>query len=90
LFLPKCQKFRALRELLQFPQLSLKPYSEFFIFLPPRYDVLIYGTCSTTLVTLAAGILQEFYAHTETLWKDAGVQACFERSNEYQLIDCAK
>ena len=24
------------------------------------------------------------------LWKDAGVQACFDRSNEYQLIDCAK
>ena len=24
------------------------------------------------------------------LWKDAGVQQCFDRSNEYQLIDCAK
>jgi len=33
---------------------------------------------------------QEFYDHTDELWKDAGVQACFERSNEYQLIDCAK
>lgn len=32
----------------------------------------------------------EFYEHTEILWKDKGVQACFERSNEYQLIDCAK
>jgi len=32
----------------------------------------------------------EFYEHTEVLWKDAGVQSCFERSNEYQLIDCAK
>jgi len=32
----------------------------------------------------------EFYEHTEVLWKDRGVQACFERSNEYQLIDCAK
>ncbi|RZF42282.1 hypothetical protein LSTR_LSTR003900 [Laodelphax striatellus] len=32
----------------------------------------------------------EFYEHTEILWKDRGVQACFERSNEYQLIDCAK
>ncbi|ESN96641.1 hypothetical protein HELRODRAFT_68124, partial [Helobdella robusta] len=32
----------------------------------------------------------EFYMHTETLWKDKGVRACFERSNEYQLIDCAK
>ena len=33
---------------------------------------------------------QEFYETTITLWKDAGVQACFDRSNEYQLIDCAK
>lgn len=32
----------------------------------------------------------EFYEHTEVLWKDGGVQSCFERSNEYQLIDCAK
>jgi len=32
----------------------------------------------------------EFYEHTEILWKDRGVQACYERSNEYQLIDCAK
>ncbi|KAK6618692.1 hypothetical protein RUM43_013083 [Polyplax serrata] len=31
----------------------------------------------------------EFYEHTEILWKDKGVQTCFERSNEYQLIDCA-
>lgn len=33
---------------------------------------------------------QEFYDHTEILWKDKGVQACFERSNEFQLIDCAQ
>ena len=33
---------------------------------------------------------QEFYETTMVLWKDAGVQACFDRSNEYQLIDCAK
>lgn len=32
----------------------------------------------------------EFYEHTEILWQDRGVQASFERSNEYQLIDCAK
>lgn len=32
----------------------------------------------------------EFYEHTEILWKDKGVQACYERSNEYQLIDCAQ
>lgn len=33
---------------------------------------------------------QEFYEIVETLWKDRGVQQSFERSNEYQLIDCAK
>ena len=32
----------------------------------------------------------EFYEACEGLWADAGVQQCFERSNEYQLIDCAK
>jgi len=32
----------------------------------------------------------EFFNHTELLWKDKGVQQCFDRSNEYQLIDCAK
>jgi len=33
---------------------------------------------------------EEFYDHVETLWADKGVIDCFERSNEYQLIDCAK
>ncbi|CAI9737960.1 nucleotide-binding G(s) subunit alpha [Octopus vulgaris] len=32
----------------------------------------------------------EFYEHTEILWRDKGVQNCYERSNEYQLIDCAQ
>jgi len=32
----------------------------------------------------------EFFDHVEVLWKDSGVQDCFERSNEYQLIDCAQ
>ncbi|XP_035675996.1 guanine nucleotide-binding protein G(s) subunit alpha-like [Branchiostoma floridae] len=32
----------------------------------------------------------EFYENTELLWKDGGVQACYERSNEYHLIDCAQ
>jgi guanine nucleotide-binding protein G(s) subunit alpha len=31
-----------------------------------------------------------FYEYTEILWKDKGVQSAFERSNEYQLIDCAQ
>jgi len=33
---------------------------------------------------------QVFYDHVIKCWNDRGVQACFERSNEYQLIDCAK
>ncbi|KAE8574487.1 hypothetical protein XENTR_v10003455 [Xenopus tropicalis] len=32
----------------------------------------------------------EFYEHTKTLWQDEGVRLCYERSNEYQLIDCAQ
>uniref|UniRef100_A0A7N5ZQL1 Guanine nucleotide-binding protein G(s) subunit alpha n=1 Tax=Anabas testudineus TaxID=64144 RepID=A0A7N5ZQL1_ANATE len=30
----------------------------------------------------------EFYDHAKILWQDEGVRACWERSNEYQLIDC--
>ncbi|XP_072267557.1 guanine nucleotide-binding protein G(olf) subunit alpha isoform X1 [Pyxicephalus adspersus] len=33
---------------------------------------------------------QEFFEHAQMLWDDDGVKACFERSNEYQLIDCAQ
>ncbi|KJH43314.1 g-protein alpha subunit [Dictyocaulus viviparus] len=33
---------------------------------------------------------QEFYDHVTKCWADKGVQACYERSSEYQLIDCAK
>ncbi|KAK1794582.1 hypothetical protein P4O66_001302 [Electrophorus voltai] len=32
---------------------------------------------------------QEFFDHAKKLWDDDGVKACYERSNEYQLIDCA-
>uniref|UniRef100_A0A8C4QCK8 Guanine nucleotide-binding protein G(S) subunit alpha n=1 Tax=Eptatretus burgeri TaxID=7764 RepID=A0A8C4QCK8_EPTBU len=33
---------------------------------------------------------QEFFENTKMLWLDEGVRACYERSNEYQLIDCAQ
>uniref|UniRef100_A0A8C9WVF6 Guanine nucleotide-binding protein G(Olf) subunit alpha n=1 Tax=Sander lucioperca TaxID=283035 RepID=A0A8C9WVF6_SANLU len=33
---------------------------------------------------------QEFFDHAKKLWDDEGVKACFERSNEYQLIDFCK
>ena len=32
----------------------------------------------------------EFFDHIFRLWNDSGVQECYERSHEYQLIDCAK
>lgn len=32
----------------------------------------------------------EFWDHVEVLWADPGMKMCFERSNEYQLIDSAK
>lgn len=33
---------------------------------------------------------EEFWENTEALWHDKGVLTCYDRSNEYQLIDCAK
>ncbi|XP_045483544.1 guanine nucleotide-binding protein G(s) subunit alpha [Harmonia axyridis] len=33
---------------------------------------------------------EEFYNFCSSLWKDKGVQAAFERSNEFQLIDSAQ
>ncbi|XP_017297422.1 guanine nucleotide-binding protein G(olf) subunit alpha [Kryptolebias marmoratus] len=33
---------------------------------------------------------EDFFDHVQKLWEDEGVKACFERSNEYQLIDCAQ
>ncbi|XP_022339054.2 guanine nucleotide-binding protein G(s) subunit alpha-like [Crassostrea virginica] len=32
----------------------------------------------------------EFLEHAEKLWADGGVQECYSRSHEFQLIDCAK
>ncbi|KRX14029.1 Guanine nucleotide-binding protein G(s) subunit alpha [Trichinella nelsoni] len=32
----------------------------------------------------------DFFDRVKSLWRDQGVQASYERSNEYQLIDCAK
>ena len=32
----------------------------------------------------------EFWEHARVLWTDPNVQRCFERSNEFQLIDSAK
>lgn len=32
----------------------------------------------------------ELFDTVQQLWVDKGVQSCYDRSNEYQLIDCAK
>ncbi|MGH0146476.1 UNVERIFIED_CONTAM: hypothetical protein FKN15_021616 [Acipenser sinensis] len=36
-----------------------------------------------------AGV-SEFFEHAKKLWDDEGIKACYERSNDYQLIDCAQ
>ncbi|XP_059058839.1 guanine nucleotide-binding protein G(f) subunit alpha [Achroia grisella] len=33
---------------------------------------------------------EEYYDYVRALWKDGGVRECFNRSNEYQLIDSAQ
>ena len=33
---------------------------------------------------------EKFFDVVKALWTDEGVQECFDRANEYQLIDCAK
>ncbi|TKS77316.1 Voltage-dependent L-type calcium channel subunit alpha-1D CHCACHA1D [Collichthys lucidus] len=43
-----------------------------------------------SVVDIAITEINEFYENAKTLWQDEGVKACFERSNEYQLIDCAQ
>uniref|UniRef100_UPI00358E73EC guanine nucleotide-binding protein G(olf) subunit alpha-like isoform X1 n=1 Tax=Myxine glutinosa TaxID=7769 RepID=UPI00358E73EC len=46
------------------------------------------------VVNVAAGddyeYNEEFFDHVKALWGDSGLQECFFRSNEYQLIDCAQ
>ncbi|CAF0957236.1 unnamed protein product [Adineta steineri] len=44
----------------------------------------------TTAHSLDFDYPHEFFEHAAILWKDAGIQACYERANEYQIIDCAK
>ena len=53
--------------------------------LRPQLDWIIDHASETTF-----SYPPEFFEYTELLWKDKGIQQCFERSNEYQLIDCAK
>lgn len=33
---------------------------------------------------------EEFFIHLDKLWRDPGVQEAYDRSNEYQLIDCTQ
>lgn len=56
------------------------------------HDMLPFADCPhiSSILLILFLFFQEFYEHTKTLWQDEGVKACYERSNEYQLIDCAQ
>ena len=47
--------------------------------------------CDCTAIRYRVSFLsfQMFYEYCDALWQDEGVQKCYARSNEYQLIDCA-
>ncbi len=47
--------------------------------------ILQYASCSDN-----GTLPEEFYRHVKFLWADEGFQICFQRSNEYQLIDSAQ
>jgi len=47
-------------------------------------DILELGQNSPSQFTM------EYFDHVKTAWADEGVKKTFERSNEYQLIDCAE
>jgi guanine nucleotide-binding protein G(i) subunit alpha len=53
---------------------------------PDAEKVLSYEQLDTTVTSLPDGAPEIMKA----LWADAGVQQCFQRSNEYQLMDSAK
>lgn len=58
---------------------------------PPLNQVLLCPSAACRgRSQLSLGFWQDFFEHTQKLWEDDGIKACFERSNEYQLIDCAK
>uniref|UniRef100_A0A672LL68 GNAS complex locus n=1 Tax=Sinocyclocheilus grahami TaxID=75366 RepID=A0A672LL68_SINGR len=59
---------------------------------PPVSHQILFQTLDymLTLYCVLFLFLQEFFEHAKNLWDDEGVKACFERSNEYQLIDCAQ
>lgn len=59
-------------------------------FFPCRYADGIHNHASTGNFKAKLLIFQEFFEHAQKLWEDDGVKACFERANEYQLIDCAQ
>ncbi|KAK1806431.1 hypothetical protein P4O66_004952, partial [Electrophorus voltai] len=56
------------------------------------FMVLLWWVCGVQDSALMGvhGPALEFFEHAKQLWDDEGVKACFERSNEYQLIDCAQ
>ncbi|MBN3325173.1 NELFD factor, partial [Atractosteus spatula] len=55
-----------------------------------RLCTLFPSSCTPSGFPFLRKFCIEFYEHTKILWQDEGVKACYERSNEYQLIDCAQ
>lgn len=55
-----------------------------------RARLAVICRCGMLLIQVLSFSFQEFYDHAKILWQDEGVRACWERSNEYQLIDCAQ
>ncbi|CAM4989794.1 unnamed protein product, partial [Rotaria socialis] len=39
--------------------------------------------------TIDFDYLSEFFEHAEKLWRDACVQNCYSRTNQYPLVDSA-
>jgi guanine nucleotide-binding protein G(s) subunit alpha len=64
------------------------------LFPPVRYEHPENQALATYILTTAHQLdfdyPPEFFETVQILWSDAGVKECFLRSNEYQLIDCAK
>lgn len=57
---------------------------------PENVKHLTYFRANALKVTCEEDFTEELFDSLEKLWEDKGLQDCFRRSNEYQLIDCAK
>jgi guanine nucleotide-binding protein G(i) subunit alpha len=54
------------------------------------HALLLKGTTPTRIQGDGEDMLKGFGEATSALWQDAGVQACYARSKEYQIDQSAK